>query len=117
MSSADVQMWPHNCSTAAAASAAAAVVLLLLALREWRASLGPDTPPNRLPANAAERGAFKQLLQGMRRTQGEDSLPLDVRLVQRYTLWPTVYACLICMMCECFSCCWVFAVKGRTACH
>lgn len=53
------------------------VVLLLLALHEWRASLGPDTAPDRLPGNAAERGAFKQVLQGMRRYQGEDGLPLE----------------------------------------
>jgi hypothetical protein len=65
-------------NSTAAGAAAAAVVLLLLALREWRASLGPDTPSDRLPANAAERGALKQLLQGMRRCQGEDGLPLEV---------------------------------------
>ncbi|KAF6256211.1 hypothetical protein COO60DRAFT_135121 [Scenedesmus sp. NREL 46B-D3] len=53
------------------------VLLLLLALREWRASLGPDAPADRLPANASERGALKQLLQGMRRCQGEDGLPLE----------------------------------------
>jgi hypothetical protein len=59
------------------------VVLLLLALREWRASMGADSAPDRLPANAAERGAFKQVLQGMRRCQGEDGLPLEVKRITK----------------------------------
>lgn len=54
------------------------VVLLLQALQAWRESLGPDTPPSRLPANAAERSALKAQLNAMRRSgEGEDGLPLE----------------------------------------
>eukprot|EP00879_Flechtneria_rotunda_P018141 GHRR01019026.1.p1 GENE.GHRR01019026.1~~GHRR01019026.1.p1 ORF type:complete len:381 (+),score=78.31 GHRR01019026.1:1545-2687(+) len=54
------------------------VVLLLVALQAWRASLGPDTPPDRLPANSKEKAALKQTLTDMKRTQSEDCVPLDV---------------------------------------
>eukprot|EP00878_Enallax_costatus_P020102 GHUV01021234.1.p1 GENE.GHUV01021234.1~~GHUV01021234.1.p1 ORF type:complete len:521 (+),score=136.35 GHUV01021234.1:1712-3274(+) len=52
------------------------VVLLLKALQSWRASLGPDTPSDRIPANSQERTAFKKLLSGMRK-HIEDGVTLD----------------------------------------
>jgi hypothetical protein len=55
-----------------------AVVLLLQALQAWRASLGPDTPPSRLPANASERSAFRAALNSLRRSAGEEGLFVEV---------------------------------------
>jgi hypothetical protein len=55
------------------------VVVLLHALQSWRASLGPDTPPSRLPANAAERSAFKAALNALWRSAGEEGLYVEVR--------------------------------------
>lgn len=57
----------------------AAVVLLLLALQSWRASLGPDTPPSRLPSNSQERSALKTTLNGLRRGEGVDGITMEVR--------------------------------------
>lgn len=55
-------------------------MLLLQALAAWRAGLGPDAPPDRLPASAAERSALKAALNGLRRSSGEEGLLLEVRL-------------------------------------
>lgn len=60
-------------------AAAAAVVLLLQALAGWRASIGPSTPADVVPRNAAERAAFKACLASMRRLSGEDGIAMDVR--------------------------------------
>lgn len=54
-----------------------AVVLLLKGLQSWRASLGPDTPSDRIPANSQERTAFKKLLSSMRK-HVDDGVALDV---------------------------------------
>jgi hypothetical protein len=55
-----------------------AVVLLLQALRDWRATLGPDTPASRLPSKAAERSALKTALNNLRRGEGVDGLTMEV---------------------------------------
>lgn len=55
-----------------------AVVLLLQALQAWRASLGADTAPNRLPANAQERSALKAALNNLRRGEGVDGITMEV---------------------------------------
>lgn len=75
---------------------ACAVVLLLQALRDWRATLGPDTPASRLPSNAAERSALKTALNNLRRGEGVDGLTMEVWVLLLYLLCGAEGCCIFC---------------------